>query len=346
MNASKLIKIIVIHSTDLFIFASMLKPRLILLCMLLGMSSSLLAQYRWDFGVNLGASNYLGEVGGQEETRQDFIFDLKWNRTQYVVGGFARYKISPKMAVNVGINHGRIRANDSNSKNPGRVGRNLSFKNDIYELSGRIEFTLFYDNDVGGRGYYNPDFRIFGFVGAGVMHHNPKATYQGDLEEYNGNEYELQPLKTEGVSYDLWQFTLPAGIGIYFTHKKVHRFGWEIGYRTTFTDYLDDVSSEYAFDEELGGDNLELARALSNRTTNESIAQAGIYAEEYGMDAPNHNSYWPGEKRGDPTNNDGYIFTQFSYSYVLKGKSSFYKKRYSRRIKTNKRIRRKSRAKF
>ncbi len=323
----------------------MLKPRLSIIAIFLFLSTSLVAQYRWDFGVNLGAANYLGEVGGQEETRRDFVFDMKWNRTQFAVGGFARYKMTPKLAVNMGLNWGRIRGNDSNSKNPARVARNLSFVNDIIELSARMEFTLFYDNDVGGRGYYNPDMRIYGFLGAGVMKHNPRATYQGPLAEYNGNKYDLQPLKTEGVDYGLWEFVLPAGLGVYFTHKKVHRFGWELGYRFTFTDYLDDVSGTYASYDEVDQGNPELAYAMSNRTTDESLAQAAEYAEEYGMDTPNAGSFAPGEKRGDPTNSDGYMFMQLSYSYVIKGKSSFYKKRYNW-IKTKKRVRRKSRAKF
>ncbi len=317
----------------------------ILIAILIGISTSITAQYRWDFGASMGASNYLGEIGGQELTRRDFIFDMKLNRTQYVVGGFARYKISPQLSANVGFNFGKIKANDYNSKNPPRVARNLSFQNNIAELTGRLELTLFYDNDVSGRGYYNPDFRIYGFLGAGVMKHNPKARYYGPLAEYDGELVELQPLKTEGVDYKLWQFTLPAGIGLYFTHKKVHRIGWEIGYRTTFTDYIDDVSTNYARDNQLAQGNLELARAMSNRTTPESLADAAAYAEKYGLDVPNAGSFAPGEKRGDVTNNDGYLFTQFTYSYVLKGRSSFYKKRYSR-ITKKKRIRRRSRAKF
>lgn len=317
---------------------------LILLSLVL--STSLSAQYRWDFGVSAGASNYLGEIGGQELTRRDFIFDMKLNRTQYVVGAFGRYKLTPQLSANIGFNFGKIKANDYNSKNPARVARNLSFQNNIAELTGRLELTLFYDNDVGGRGYYNPDFRIYGFLGAGIMKHNPKAIYYGDLEEYNGKLVELQPLKTEGVDYKLWQFTLPAGIGLYFTHKKVHRIGWEIGYRTTFTDYLDDVSTNYAHDSQLNQDKLDLARAMSNRTTDQSLADAQSYAEIYGMDVPNRGSFAPGEKRGDVTNNDGYLFTQFTYSYVIKGRSSFYKKRYSHIIKKRKRTMRRSRAKF
>lgn len=317
----------------------------VILILFLGIGSTLSAQYRWDFGVSLGASNYLGEIGGQEETRRDFIFDMKLNRTQYVVGAFGRYKMSPQLAVNVGFNYGKIKANDYNSKNPARVARNLSFQNNILELTGRLELTLFYDNDVGGHGYYNPDFKLYGFIGAGVMHHNPKVTYLGDLEAYNGKLIELQPLMTEGVDYSLWQFTLPAGLGFYFTHRKVHRFGFEIGYRTTFTDYLDDVSTNYVTADKMSPDQNDLAYALSNRTTPESLANAANYAEQYGLDVPNAGSFAPGEKRGDVTNNDGYLFAQFTYSYVIKGRSSFYKKRYNW-IKKKRRVRRKSRAKF
>jgi hypothetical protein len=303
--------------------------------------SGVYAQYRWDIGIGVGASNYLGEIGGEEQTRRDFVFDMKLNRTQWVFGGFARYRFSPTFAFNFGVNYGRIRGHDYNSQNPARVARNLSFRNDMLELSGRVELTLFYDNDVSGRGYYNPDFRIYAFLGAGVVRHNPKATYYGDLEEFNGEMVELQPLQTEGVEYGRWQFTLPAGIGLYFTHNKVHRFGWEIGYRTTFTDYIDDVSSEYvAFD-----DPNSLAAQMANRTTPEALAQAEEYANEFNLDVPNAESFAPGEKRGDPTNNDGYLFTQFTYSYVIKGRSTFSKRRYNW-IKRKGRKRRKSRAKF
>ncbi len=319
----------------------MLRQGVLTICFVIGTVLGVNAQYQWDFGVGIGASNYLGEIGGQEGTRRDFLFDMKLNRTQYVFGGFGRYRFSQGLSFNLGVYYGRVRANDYNSENPARVARNLSFRNDILEFSGRVEVTLFYDNDVSGRGYYNPDFRIYGFLGAGMMYHNPKARYYGDLEEFDGELVELQPLLTEGVDYSRWQFTLPAGIGLYFTYNKVHRFGWEIGYRTTFTDYIDDVSTEYAsFD-----DPNSLAAQMANRTTPEALAQAEQYANEFNVDVPNAESFDPGEKRGDATNNDGYLFTQFTYSYVIKGRSNFYRRKYNW-IQRKSRKRRSSRAKF
>jgi len=304
------------------------------------LTSDAFAQYRWDFGVGLGASNYLGEIGGQEQTRRDFVYDMKLNRTQYVVGAFARYKLSPQLAANIGFNYGRIRANDNNSTNPARVARNLSFRNDIFEFSFRGEFTLFYDNDAGGRGFYNPDFRVYGFLGAAAFNHNPQTRYYGELEEFNDVMVDLRPLQTEGVEYSNWEFAVPAGIGLFFTFNKNHRIGWELGYRFTFTDYLDDVSTQYA--QHPDG---SLVSGLANRTSPQALNRAEQLAVSQGVDIPNRGSFAPGQKRGDPTNNDGYLFTQFTYSYVIGGKSNFARRKYSY-LKGKKRVRRKTRAKF
>ncbi len=314
--------------------------RILILCFFFCLQAGAFAQYRWDFGVSLGASNYLGEIGGMEQTRRDFIFDMKLNRTQYVFGGFARYKLSPQLAANFGVHYGRIRGNDFNSLNPARVARNLSFRNDILEFSLRGELTLFYDNDASGRGFYNPDFRVYGFMGVALFHHNPKARYYGENDDLRGEMIELRELQTEGVSYGNWEIGIPAGIGLFFTFNKVHRIGWEFGYRFTFTDYLDDISTVYV-EHEPG----TVAYEMANRTTPEALQRAQQLAAQQGVDVPNAESFEPGNKRGDPTNNDGYLFTQFTYSYVLPGRSSFAKRKFSY-LKGKKRVRRKTRAKF
>ena len=42
--------------------------KLILLILFLGAVGAK-AQYQWDYGFKLGASNYLGDIGGKEEKR-------------------------------------------------------------------------------------------------------------------------------------------------------------------------------------------------------------------------------------------------------------------------------------
>jgi hypothetical protein len=281
-----------------------------------------IGQYRWDVGVSVGGANYLGDIGGREKTRRDFVMDMHLDQTSFVVGAFGRYRLTKGTSLSGGINYGRIQGADSNSENPPRVARNMTFRNDILELNARAEFTLFYDNDVGGKGYYNPDFKLFAFVGLAGFYHNPKTKHYDDYVA-------LRPYTTEGVEYSRFQFAIPMGLGLFFTHKKIHRFGWELGYRFTFTDYLDDISTVYPRDDQLSGD-LQTARELAFRTTPELIEQVNAEARQRGFQEVNYESFsQPGQKRGDATNNDGYMFMQFSYSRVIKGQSTYYKRRYS-----------------
>lgn len=284
------------------------------------------SQYLWDFGIHAGGSNYLGEMGGKAETRKDFIADIKLSKTQFAVGGFARYKVNPIVSAKLGLNWNRIAGADYLSTNPGRAGRNLSFRNDIIELELTGQFFFVDVPDLGHTYRYRNDFRMYAFVGVAAYYHSPK-TY------YNGTWTALRPLKTEGVSYSPIGASVPLGIGLYFTIDKKHRIGWEFDWRTTFTDYLDDVSTVYADPADL--------------TSAESIALAnrrGELGNEAGI--PNADNYLPGMKRGDPSHNDSYMTTSINYSYIIRGRSSFYRSKYGSIFKHKKYKKRKIRAKF
>ncbi|MEW6470409.1 MAG: DUF6089 family protein [Bacteroidota bacterium] len=297
------------------------------------------AQFKWDFGGSIGASNYLGEIGGKELTRRDFVADLKFSQTHIAASAFARYKVHPNISLKAEFIYGRISGADRLSTNPGRVGRNLNFRNDIFELAFTGEFFFYEINDIGRAFRYRNDFRAYIYAGIGGMHHNPKGQLNGQ-----GEWIALQPLGTEGQNnkpgmkpYSLWQVVVPTGAGFYFTINKEHRITYEIGWRTTFTDYLDDISTIYASDAELNND--PLAIAMANQSQQAFINDPTLPPGQLF-------SYAPGQKRGDPTHNDSYIFTTVGYSYVIRGKSKFGKSRYGKYFKGNKYKKRKIRAKF
>lgn len=285
------------------------------------------AQYLWDFGAHVGASNYLGEMGGKEKTRRNFVSDIKLSKTEFAVGGFARYKFTPLISAKLGLNWLRIEGADYLSSNPGRVGRNLSFQNNIIELelTGQV---FFYEVPDLGRTYrYRNDFKMYAFAGITGFYHNPRA-------HYNGEWVSLQPLQTEGKRYSRINAAVPVGIGLFFTIEKRHRIGWEFSWRTTFTDYLDDVSTVYADPAALTSGE---AIALANRRNELPENAEGIPAAK---------NYEPGSKRGDPSHNDSYLSTSVYYSYVLRGRSSFYRSKYGSIFKHKKYKKRKIRAKF
>jgi len=269
------------------------------------------AQWQTDYGFSIGISNYLGDIGGKEKTRRDFLADLKFAKTRWNVGGFYRHKLSQKFFVKIAADYLRIEGDDKLSTNPARNARNLNFRNDMVEVSGTFQFLIFEDNDLGNTYRYKNGFRAFVFAGLGGFYSNPKALYKGSYVP-------LRPLKTEGVTYSPLGINIPVGIGFYFTMSKKHRIGFDVNYRFTFTDYLDDISGNYPDSASISGNP-----ALSYRTP-----ELGKPANK--QEASVYHSHGWGQKRGDKTHNDGYITMNLSYSYVLRGKSSFYKSKYRR----------------
>lgn len=55
----------------------------------------------------------------------------------------------------------------------------------------------------------------------------------------------LRPLQTEGKAYSPIGVAIPFGLGFRYKLAKNWDLAFEVGWRYTFTDYLDDVSSTY-----------------------------------------------------------------------------------------------------
>lgn len=285
------------------------------------------AQYYLDYGISLGAANYIGDIGGQDKSAQPFLLDLKIGQTRWNLGGFVRRKITGDFFLRADLNTIRIQGADSLSTNPARVGRNLSFINNITEFTVRAEYSFFKDYDVGNAGTYELNLNMYLNAGVGVFYHNPKAQYQGIW-------YALQPLQTEGVAYSKIQPCIPIAVGMYYTIAKTQRIGLELGYRFVFTDYLDDVSTIYR--DTIGLSPIQ--KALITRPK-----------EDISGNLPHPNNYLYPSPRGNSKDFDGYMTASISYSKVIKGKYKNrkfnpHKRRY--RYISSKKKRRRSKAKF
>lgn len=171
-----------------------------------------------------------------------------------------------------------------------RQERNLSFRANNYEMNvaGLINLT-----PHGRRYYQRPNLNLYAFAGIGLIYSNPKAEYQGEYVA-------LQPLKTEGVSYSTFQPVVPFGLGLRIKSGPYFNIAIEGGYRLTFTDYLDDVSTRrYPDPATLSSD---LSRALSDRR------------RELDADYP----VAPGVGvRGNPQQNDGYFLLNVKLEFYL-----------------------------
>ncbi len=191
-----------------------------------------------------------------------------------------------------------IKADDRLSAIRARRERNLSFKATNFEFTAQALYFAFRHPPSGykDRAFANPYFHL----GLGVTSNKPKA-------ELNGEEFELRPLRTEGVDYGSLALIIPVGFGVnVFINRNVD-LQLEMQYTLALTGYLDDVSGNYR-DPSSFGDPTSPAALLSDRRV------------ELGLDPAA-----AGSPRGDG-GNDSYIRLGFRLGFYLPkslyGKSS------------------------
>ena len=156
----------------------------------------------------------------------------------------------------------------------------------------------------GSRFYQRPGINLHAFVGFGMLKFNPKAEYQGEW-------HALAPLETEGVKYSRFQPVIPFGLGARIKVDPFFNVLIEGGYRKTFTDYLDDVSStRYPHRDGLKND---LSRALSDRRAEYFLAQ-GESIPDFVNDPQRATEVG---KRGNPANDDGYFIMNVTLQYYM-----------------------------
>lgn len=180
----------------------------------------------YDGGLTIGTASSLTDIGGTKyEGRNFFMLDNQFNTTSLAVGLFARKRLNKHFAVNASLDYAKLSGSDLDSPGTSRENRGKLFTNNIYELSAKCEYFL-----PKNRHLHSP-LDYFGYLGLGVFYHNPK------IVDTNPEEAILST--TKPASFSKIQLSIPMGIGFYYTFPNYLRVGMDIGYRKTFTDYLD-----------------------------------------------------------------------------------------------------------
>ncbi|BDS10256.1 type IX secretion system protein PorG [Aureispira anguillae] len=227
-------------------------------------------------------------------------------------GAFIRYNPHPRFGLSLGFIKGSLEAKDRTSQLPHIRERNLSFRSDLTEFSliSELNILSFYpQKDV---------YAFAPYLGAGiaVILFNPTAKYNGEWVELQKVGTEGQGLEGYPKKYNLVQVAIPILFGLKYSIGGRLNIAVEVGYRFTFTDYLDDVSTVFVSPKELINSS-ELAVALSNRT------------EEYTGAPANH---LIGTRRGNANNNDGYLTMGVRISFSLYAKKAYPQKKIEYKI--------------
>ncbi|MCI0751170.1 MAG: DUF6089 family protein [Flammeovirgaceae bacterium] len=290
-----------------------------------------------SIGISLNALNYYGDLSPlPNRLSTDIGF------TRPAIGFSFTHRFGPRYQIIGAFTYGGIRGSDAESADPKddkskhRYVRNLSFRNRIKELSIVGNLDLFENQSTYiSRVAWTP----YVYLGVAVFHHNPQAkvpsTDLNDQTFSNAGEWvNLKDYGTEGQNiglghkYKLIQISIPFGLGVRFRINEVMDFSSEIGFRYTFTDYLDDVGGNY-FDLTKTAD--KLTQSLSYRSNEADLTSSQIdeqngtftYTNLNGSSVSVINGFGHENTNGIPNirggqkDKDIYTVTTFRLTYII-----------------------------
>lgn len=253
-----------------------------------GKSKGFTKHEKLQYTVGIGLTTYYGDLCDK--------FDCMQFRPNFGIG--AIYRLLPNISVRADIAYYRLYSKDV------WTNRNLNFRSGNVEASIGGQYDLYsYSRHYRKRKKFQP----YVYASIGVTYFNPKGE-----DPLTGEWVALRTLKTEGQAtpYTPIALIVPYGGGIRYKWKPKYDFIFEIGYRQTFTDYLDDVS---------GPDYANLSTF-----TDPVAARMSMKSQEFGESTSYGNTY-EGQLRGNNTKKDGYFIFQFKVRYIVGAKKVIFK---------------------
>jgi hypothetical protein len=265
----------------------------------------------FEIGLSGGLINSFTDLGGKKGIGRNFIKDLRWKTARPSYGTYIAATYKNAITGRIEGTFGQVVGYDSILKNvasstAGRYERNLSFRSKIAEVQLAVEvhplFFKSYDDDD------PPRLSPYGIIGAGYFSFDPEA-------HLNGQWFSLAPLRLEGQGmaeypdrkpYRLNQVNILGGLGLRYEINPALNARVELVHRKLFTDYLDDVSTNY-IDPALFYNYLPPVQA--------AIAQQ-LYFRRNELNASDTQPL-AGDQRGDPKDNDAYFTIQAKIGFTF-----------------------------
>lgn len=151
-------------------------------------------------------------------------------------GMFVKRNLNSTWGVQLAYNFLQLHASDADDSDPYRKARGRMFTNNVHELALRGDFNFFRYIAGSHINRYTP----YLFAGLAAIKHQPYVNFQ------NGGKYELAALKLqENNSLKKIAIALPIGAGFKYNIKGPWTIGAELGYRTVFSNDIDNISNNY-----------------------------------------------------------------------------------------------------
>lgn len=202
-----------------------------ILLFILWLPLNLSSQSIWEFGFNIGGSNYLGDLN-------KYSYPVA-NETRFGYDAFFRRNLSTVLGLRLNYAGGIISGDDDNFEE--RENRGMSFVTRTDEISLVLDWEMTAKNRY-KEGVYKKIVTPYLFAGPGYAIYTPETNYNEDSDVNSFFDPRDLPSQTKtGV------LTINAGGGIRADLSKNSSIGIELSLHPVFDDWLDGVS--YSGDE-------------------------------------------------------------------------------------------------
>ena len=192
--------------------------------------------------LGIGTTNVYSDLGGAPDASSLlFIKDITFKSTRPSIYAGLRYRVDPKSTIKASLIYGYSKTEDyTGSRNE---NRGFSSVTQLVEFSANYEYYFLAEHRrlrsaamFNRRGMIN-DYSSFGayaFIGIGTTLYKPHL----ELSEPRAGDHYKDNMGITG--------TIPIGLGIKYIISDKWILGYEIGFRQTFSDYLDGFKSPYS----------------------------------------------------------------------------------------------------
>ena len=194
---------------------------------------------RWETVIGSGPSFFFGDVGGFSRTKNFLGFrDMSYQQTRFNINANLKYRIAREANARLSMTYGLLHATDQRGSNEGReleastIILEPALIWEYYFIKNRAETSYLFIKRKGSFIWTllgSLDF--YGFAGVGGVSYKVK-----------GNDALLE----HGLPTSGFDLIIPGGVGSTLIFSPNLNFGFELGARYAFTDYLDGYTSQFS----------------------------------------------------------------------------------------------------
>ena len=213
---------------------------ILIFCMVVPLSNAQLWKMRrWEAVGGAGPSLFMGDIGGFSRTKNFLgLRDMTFLQTRFDLNGNLKYRLSRDINLRLSLTYGLLHATDVRGSNEGRLYEastsvfEPALLGEYYFIKNKAENSyLFVRGKSGFIKLLLSSLDFYAFTGIGGLAYTVK-----------GNDALVARDMTNGG----FTAVIPAGLGTTLIYSPNLNFGFEVGRRYAFTDFLDGYTSQYS----------------------------------------------------------------------------------------------------